>query len=231
MCRSIIKRASQAFSGSLTHPHQNRHICDHDRDRDRDRDRDYQRKRRFFINQRFKRDVWNWQRIQKVLYFLEMAMSHPLFWHKFPIRWVYHNSHSRQDFKVGGETNFFETDKNTSALCGACAGILGERGLELVVLFPLGYVAKIHIPWLPRWRCRNLVTVTVTVKGHDPNCHHKYHSISWLYCVTVTVTVTVSKESKKKVPLEVHITTVTKWLKRERHARLGYSQVVEDLLS
>ena len=33
-----------------------------------------------------------------------------------------------------------------SALCGACAGILGERGSGLVVHFPLGCVAKINTP-------------------------------------------------------------------------------------
>jgi len=37
---------------------------------------------------------------------------------------------------------------DTSALRGACAGMLGERGLGLVVHFPLGYVAKINSPYL-----------------------------------------------------------------------------------
>jgi len=41
---------------------------------------------------------------------------------------------------------------HTSALCGACAGMLGERGLGLVFLFFL--VAKISIPWPWPWGWR-----------------------------------------------------------------------------
>jgi hypothetical protein len=35
---------------------------------------------------------------------------------------------------------------DTSALCGACAGILGVRGLGLVVHFHLGFVSEINTP-------------------------------------------------------------------------------------
>jgi hypothetical protein len=35
---------------------------------------------------------------------------------------------------------------NTSALCGTCAGILGERELGSVVHFPSGCLAKINTP-------------------------------------------------------------------------------------
>ncbi len=34
---------------------------------------------------------------------------------------------------------------NDCALCGACTGMLGERGVGLVVHIPLGYVAQINI--------------------------------------------------------------------------------------
>jgi hypothetical protein len=39
-------------------------------------------------------------------------------------------------------------DTSALRLCGACAGILGERlgGLGLVIHFPLGYVSKINTP-------------------------------------------------------------------------------------
>ncbi len=35
---------------------------------------------------------------------------------------------------------------DTSSLCWVCAGMLGERGLGLVVHIPSGCVAKINIP-------------------------------------------------------------------------------------
>ncbi len=45
----------------------------------------------------------------------------------------------------------FERGHCTSTLCWVCAGMLGERGLGLVVHIPSGCVAKINIPWPWPW--------------------------------------------------------------------------------
>jgi hypothetical protein len=59
-----------------------------------------------------------------------------------------------------------------SHICWVCAGMLGDRGLVLVVHFPSGCVAKINISCVTV-TVTMTVTMTVTVT-HAHACMHMY---------------------------------------------------------